>query len=105
MSIRLLTCVTQRCDGQRPACTQCVRADRGEDCEYLDGPGPTPNQELEGQIAILEGRIQNIMAGSAPVSLHDPYEAWRQAQRERVQQTSNDPTRALCVVQHFYHTI
>ena len=57
----------QRCDGERPACGQCVRAERAEDCEYLDGPGPTQNQLLEGEIARLEGQIARLSAGSAPV--------------------------------------
>ncbi|KAI0358120.1 hypothetical protein OH77DRAFT_1494441 [Trametes cingulata] len=90
----------QRCDGLRPACTQCERADRAEDCEYLDGPGPTQNQILEGEIARLEGRIAQLSAGSAPLTLHDPYAAWHQAQRSA--QNNNDPMRALVrqFVQH-----
>ncbi|TBU47486.1 hypothetical protein BD309DRAFT_988049 [Dichomitus squalens] len=89
-----------RCDGQRPACGQCVRSERAEDCEYLDGPGPTQNQLLEGEIARLEGQIARLSAGSAPVTLHDPYAAWYQAQRNaQTQQNANDPTRTL--IQHF----
>ena len=90
----------QRCDGERPACGQCVRAERAEDCEYLDGPGPTQNQLLEGEIARLEGQIARLSAGSAPVTLHDPYAAWYQAQRNaQAQQNANDPTRTLYVCQ------
>ncbi|KAI0653295.1 hypothetical protein C8Q70DRAFT_1093661 [Cubamyces menziesii] len=87
----------RRCDGQRPACGQCVRADRAEDCEYMDGPGPTQNQILEGEIARLEGRIAELSAGSAPLTLHDPYAAWHAAQRTT--QHTNDPMQAL--VRHF----
>ncbi|KAI0676078.1 hypothetical protein C8Q78DRAFT_1104482 [Trametes maxima] len=85
---------------QRPACGQCQRNDRAEDCEYLDGPGPTQNQLLEGEIIRLEGRIAELSAGSAPLTLHDPYAAWHQAQRTA--QSNNDPMRALVrqFVQH-----
>ncbi|KAI0794193.1 hypothetical protein C8Q74DRAFT_1365705 [Fomes fomentarius] len=82
-----------RCDGVRPACGQCVSADRAEDCEYLDGPGPTVNQQLENRVAHLQGRIAEITAGSAPLTLHDPYAAWHQAQRNA--QQANDPRRDL----------
>ena len=87
----------QRCDGQRPACSQCIRAERNEDCEYLDGPGPTPIQEMEQYIATLEARITEFMAVSAPVALHDPYEAWHRAQAQRSAQP--DPMRILYVLE------
>ncbi|KAI0741711.1 hypothetical protein C8Q80DRAFT_1110202, partial [Daedaleopsis nitida] len=83
----------QRCDGNRPACGQCVYADRAEDCEYLDGPGPTQNQALEADIARLEGRIAQLTAGSTPITLYDPYAAWHQAQRHA--QNTNNPRMPL----------
>ncbi|RPD64112.1 hypothetical protein L226DRAFT_569591 [Lentinus tigrinus ALCF2SS1-7] len=88
-----------RCDGQRPACSQCVRAERAEDCEYLDGPGPTPNQMLETRIAEIEGRIAQITAESAPLTLVDPYAIWRQRQAN-AEQSRRDPMQAL--VQSFF---
>lgn len=51
---------SQRCDGGRPICGQCVRTNREADCEYTDGPGPSPTQMLEEQIARLEARIREI---------------------------------------------
>lgn len=72
-----------------------MSADRAEDCEYLDGPGPTVNQQLENRVAHLQGRIAEITAGSAPLTLHDPYAAWHQAQRNA--QQANDPRRDLYV--------
>lgn len=71
-----------------------MRAERAEDCEYLDGPGPTPNQMLETRIAEIEGRIAQITAESAPLTLVDPYAAWRQAQAN-AEQSRRDPMRAL----------
>ncbi|KAI9000431.1 hypothetical protein BD414DRAFT_511159 [Trametes punicea] len=49
-----------RCDGARPICGQCIRTNREIDCEYTDGPGPSPTQILEGQIARLESRIREL---------------------------------------------
>ncbi|KAI1796900.1 hypothetical protein LXA43DRAFT_985034 [Ganoderma leucocontextum] len=49
-----------RCDGTRPICGQCTRANREADCEYTDGPGPSPTQMLEDQIARLESRIREL---------------------------------------------
>ncbi|KAI0325291.1 hypothetical protein GY45DRAFT_1330474 [Cubamyces sp. BRFM 1775] len=49
-----------RCDGARPICGQCIRTNREIDCEYTDGPGPSPTQVLEEQIARLESRIREL---------------------------------------------
>ncbi|KAI0636017.1 hypothetical protein C8Q77DRAFT_608668 [Trametes polyzona] len=49
-----------RCDGVRPVCGQCIRTNREIDCEYTDGPGPSPTQILEEQIARLESRIREL---------------------------------------------
>ncbi|KAL7279257.1 hypothetical protein ACG7TL_007098 [Trametes sanguinea] len=49
-----------RCDGARPICGQCIRTNREIDCEYTDGPGPSPTQILEEQIARLESRIREL---------------------------------------------
>ncbi|KAH9847663.1 hypothetical protein C2E23DRAFT_490406 [Lenzites betulinus] len=49
-----------RCDGVRPVCGQCIRTSREIDCEYTDGPGPSPTQQLEEQIARLESRIREL---------------------------------------------
>ncbi|KAI9060917.1 hypothetical protein FKP32DRAFT_994942 [Trametes sanguinea] len=86
-----------RCDGQRPACNQCQKADRADDCEYMDGPGLTQNQMLENEVIELERRIHSISSNSAPLILHDPYAIWNAAQRSA--QNNSDPMRAL--VQQF----
>ncbi|EED81858.1 predicted protein [Postia placenta Mad-698-R] len=70
----------QRCDGARPACGQCQRADRAADCEYADGQGATASQILEQQVTQLEGRIAELESAAAPLVLHDPYEAYRRSQ-------------------------
>ncbi|EKM50023.1 uncharacterized protein PHACADRAFT_213794 [Phanerochaete carnosa HHB-10118-sp] len=63
-----------RCDGVRPTCTQCTKANIAADCEYSDA-GPTTSQILERNIAELEARIVEILKGrpADPVSLRAPY--------------------------------
>lgn len=41
-------------------CGQCIRTNREVDCEYTDGPGPSPTQMLEDQISRLESRIREL---------------------------------------------
>lgn len=49
-----------RCDGIKPACQQCVRAKKGDACEYDDGKGKTRTQLLRENIARLEERIREL---------------------------------------------
>ncbi|GJE90944.1 Zn(II)2Cys6 transcription factor [Phanerochaete sordida] len=69
-----------RCDGGKPVCTQCIKAEIAVDCEYSDG-GPTTSQILERNIAELEARINEILKGppSDSVSLQKPYESSRKS--------------------------
>ena len=70
--------VLQRCDGVRPMCAQCVRADEVE-CEYTDG-GPTASQLLEQNVAHLEARIRELEGRtSESITLHDPHAAFSQS--------------------------
>ncbi|KII91885.1 hypothetical protein PLICRDRAFT_38761 [Plicaturopsis crispa FD-325 SS-3] len=65
-----------RCDGQRPVCGQCQRANRNEDCEYTDGQGRSRTQLLEEDIARLEARVQELEHPEEPqesITLFDPY--------------------------------
>ncbi|KAH8112455.1 hypothetical protein DFH11DRAFT_1785696 [Phellopilus nigrolimitatus] len=71
-----------KCDGARPYCTQCIRGNRADDCEYTDGQGRTHTQVLEENVALLQARIQELEApdlSKRPILLHDPYETSRQA--------------------------
>ena len=68
--------VLQRCDGERPFCTQCVIGNRTEDCEYTDVQGRTRTQLLEETVALLQARIQELESpnvASQSIYLHDPY--------------------------------
>ncbi|KAI0076132.1 hypothetical protein K474DRAFT_1684991 [Panus rudis PR-1116 ss-1] len=66
-----------RCDGAKPACAQCVRAKKGDGCEYDDGKGKTRTQLMREHIARLEARIKELETpeslSSPPVTLFDPH--------------------------------
>ncbi|KAF7314584.1 Fungal-trans domain-containing protein [Mycena kentingensis (nom. inval.)] len=57
-----------KCDGIRPQCGPCARSMGFKDCEYEDD-GPTRTQQLEEQIRILEGRIEEL-SQTRPVPQH-----------------------------------
>ncbi|TDL21439.1 hypothetical protein BD410DRAFT_829157 [Rickenella mellea] len=72
-----LTCRRRkiRCDGTRPVCAQCARANRPADCEYTDR-GRVTTEILEEEITLLEGHLrelQNPMGGSSIVRLTVPH--------------------------------
>ncbi|KAH9859019.1 hypothetical protein C2E23DRAFT_30043 [Lenzites betulinus] len=65
-----------RCDGSKPACAQCVRAKKGDACEYDDGKGKTRTQIMREHIARLEMRVRELEnpEQSAPsMTLFDPH--------------------------------
>ncbi|THG95981.1 hypothetical protein EW026_g5767 [Hermanssonia centrifuga] len=65
-----------KCDGAKPACQQCVRAKKGDGCEYDDGKGKTRTQLMREHIAKLELRIKELEStevSSPPVTLSDPH--------------------------------
>ncbi|KAJ7631636.1 hypothetical protein DFH06DRAFT_698725 [Mycena polygramma] len=65
-----------RCDGQRPVCGPCVRADRTEDCEYVD-QGRSRVEILKEDISRIESRIYELehpaQAAGGAVFLYHPY--------------------------------
>ncbi|KAL1942446.1 hypothetical protein VTO73DRAFT_6048 [Trametes versicolor] len=65
-----------RCDGSKPACAQCIRAKKGDVCEYDDGKGKTRTQIMREHIARLEMRVRELEnpEQSAPsMTLFDPH--------------------------------
>ncbi|KAL0067387.1 hypothetical protein AAF712_005616 [Marasmius tenuissimus] len=65
-----------RCDGNKPACQQCVRAKKPECCEYDDGKGKTRTQILRETIVRLEQRVRELEDPeyvSPIVQLFDPH--------------------------------
>ncbi|OCH96258.1 hypothetical protein OBBRIDRAFT_229314 [Obba rivulosa] len=81
-----------RCDGSRPACGQCVRADRQDDCEYADPSGPTTTQMLEQRMSQLQTRIAELESQkSVPLELHDPYERFRASRNDSSGQQALSP--------------
>lgn len=53
---------SQKCDGVKPACFQCVRAERGSECEYDDGTTKTETQLLYERLQFLEKRLRELQA-------------------------------------------
>ncbi|KAI0279936.1 hypothetical protein BGY98DRAFT_966524 [Russula aff. rugulosa BPL654] len=80
-----------KCDGVRPVCGPCSRANRPDDCEYTDGQNRTRTQMLEDTIAQLETRIHELEhPNSTPssVMLHDPHSTFYQTQQTSISGTS-----------------
>ncbi|EJD07944.1 uncharacterized protein FOMMEDRAFT_164753 [Fomitiporia mediterranea MF3/22] len=56
-----------RCDGAKPSCAQCIRAERGDECEYDDGLTKSATQMLYERLAMLEKRFRELQAAKRPV--------------------------------------
>src|SRR5262249_54187141 len=52
----------QKCCGTRPICRQCVKMNRGHECEYDDKIEKSRTQKLEEKLARLESRIRELEA-------------------------------------------
>ncbi|CAL1703325.1 unnamed protein product [Somion occarium] len=78
-----------KCDGTRPVCSQCMKANREAECQYHDKKQISRTQLLQQKVAKLEARLRELeseqsdsSAGSSPspsfsssssdVGLHDP---------------------------------
>ncbi|KAF9489411.1 hypothetical protein BDN71DRAFT_1435419 [Pleurotus eryngii] len=66
-----------KCDGARPICSQCMRGDRAEDCEYAAISSYSRTQGLEDTIARVEARIRKLEnpdnGQGANLVLRNPY--------------------------------
>ena len=51
---------SQKCDGSKPVCQQCTKANRAADCEYDDGKSKTRTQLLQEKIQRLESRLHQL---------------------------------------------
>ncbi|KAF9820540.1 hypothetical protein IEO21_01243 [Rhodonia placenta] len=89
---------SQKCDGVRPVCGPCVRAETAQDCVYSDGPAYTAAQQLQEQVTRLEDRLKELQASApGPIALHDPYETHRMT--EASQYTTGLPPIPTHVIQ------
>ncbi|KAI0081436.1 hypothetical protein K474DRAFT_1682025 [Panus rudis PR-1116 ss-1] len=74
-----------KCDGVRPICTQCVKANREAECQYHDKKQVSRTQMLQQKLAKLEARLRELESeqsdcssvssptpSSAAISVHDP---------------------------------
>lgn len=63
--------IFKKCDGIRPACTQCIKANRDEECQYHDKKQVSRTEMLRAKVAKLEARLrelENEQSGSASSS-------------------------------------
>lgn len=54
----------------KPSCFQCIRAERGGECEYDDGITKTGTQVLYERLAVLEKRYRDLQAARRPNNAH-----------------------------------
>ena len=52
--------VLQKCDGQRPICAQCVKANRDTECQYHDKKQVSRTEMLRAKVAKLEARLREL---------------------------------------------
>ena len=50
----------QKCDGIRPICSQCVKANREAECQYHDKKQISRTQLLQQKVAKLEARLREL---------------------------------------------
>lgn len=63
-----LTATCQKCDGLRPVCTQCLKANRGTECQYHEKKHISRTQLLQQKVAKLEARLRELESEQAEPS-------------------------------------
>ncbi|KAJ7118890.1 hypothetical protein C8R44DRAFT_789556 [Mycena epipterygia] len=53
-----------KCDGTRPVCTQCIKMNRDEECEYDDKKQKSRTQKLKEKLSVLEQRLRELESES-----------------------------------------
>ncbi|RDX52836.1 hypothetical protein OH76DRAFT_129357 [Lentinus brumalis] len=56
-----------KCDGARPVCGQCSKANRGSDCSYYEKKRTSRTQLLQAKITKLEARLRELEAEQSSV--------------------------------------
>ncbi|KAF8191549.1 hypothetical protein K438DRAFT_1830705 [Mycena galopus ATCC 62051] len=57
-----------KCDGTRPVCTQCIKMNRDDECEYDDKKQKSRTQKLKEKLSVLEQRLRELESESAATS-------------------------------------
>lgn len=57
----------QKCDGARPVCSQCSKANRGAECQYYEKKRTSRTQLLQAKITKLEARLRELEAEQSPL--------------------------------------
>ncbi|KAI0806823.1 fungal-specific transcription factor domain-containing protein [Fomes fomentarius] len=56
-----------KCDGARPVCSQCSKANRGAECQYYEKKRTSRTQLLQAKITKLEARLRELEAEQSPL--------------------------------------
>ncbi|PIL30675.1 transcription factor [Ganoderma sinense ZZ0214-1] len=56
-----------KCDGARPVCAQCTKANRGDECQYYEKKRTSRTQLLQAKITKLEARLRELEAEQSPL--------------------------------------
>ncbi|KAJ6620347.1 hypothetical protein B0H10DRAFT_2022442 [Mycena sp. CBHHK59/15] len=57
-----------KCDGTRPVCTQCIKMNRDDECEYDDKKQKSRTQKLKEKLMVLEQRLRELESESVATS-------------------------------------
>jgi len=66
-----------RCDGVRPSCSQCVKADRAESCDFDDRHRKSRTQILQEKLLSLEQKLRNLE--DVPIQPIHPLKLYQEA--------------------------
>ncbi|KAI0831646.1 hypothetical protein BC628DRAFT_1311331 [Trametes gibbosa] len=55
-----------KCDGARPVCTQCSKANRASECQYYEKKRTSRTQLLQAKITKLEARLRELESEQTP---------------------------------------
>ncbi|TRM59828.1 hypothetical protein BD626DRAFT_461896 [Schizophyllum amplum] len=53
---------SQKCDGTRPVCRQCIKMNRADECEFDDKKQKSRTQKLREKLAMLEKKVRELEA-------------------------------------------
>ncbi|KAI0628741.1 hypothetical protein C8Q77DRAFT_1238016 [Trametes polyzona] len=57
---------SRKCDGARPVCAQCAKANRAAECQYYEKKRTSRTQLLQAKITKLEARLRELEAEQTP---------------------------------------
>ncbi|KAI0781442.1 fungal-specific transcription factor domain-containing protein [Trametes elegans] len=74
-----------KCDGARPVCAQCSKANRASECEYYEKKRTSRTQLLQAKITKLEARLRELESEQSP----EPSSSSAESQSPRLEGSSS----------------